>query len=513
MKKSALAVLILFVTTTLAISAAGNFEFVESFEISGESWDIFEIHNLTEKVTADGMAYTLKEIPSTNDADTELFIGFEDELSDFANYRLIDSDFLINPFQRSTGISSGKFYRSEHSISLLPRSTSIFYPGTVPGSFTIEFDLYLYQSFDYQYVISYQGQNLSDESDSSTYGFAVYIEDQKLHYEFKNFFWSIDGEPTSVTISEEDKLSTHEWQHHALTFNIMSGMMATYQDGVEQDLIYVTEDESFFSPIYNPEIKEELSAAFIIGKDAFFSLDDFKISKNSTSEFSMGRYDNEEAYLTTDVYQFCENLGTLKEISYDVTASDYSQVRLAYRISENYFLPENTLMDWLYVENGIDEFPEEFERGRYIQFKVEAYPYAENNEEISIHSIDFDYSEDSEPDSPVLLSVVPGDEAVTLTWLPATEQDVVGYEVYYGTLEQNYICSDSPLGESPIYIEYEQEGELEPIEFELSGLNNEQAYFVSVRTIDENQNRSGYSSELFAIPSSIYNGFGFSVNR
>ncbi len=504
--------LFIFLGVSLSFSLT-SYEDVQDFVIRNTNWRIFRLENLTRRENWRGVSYILDETEDENPASLELYIDFESPLNFFTHYRVISANFEQNHNESAAGNFSGKFYNSSHYISLLPKTTSIFFPGNVPGSFTIEFWLYLYQTFDHQYVVRYTGQNLSDERDRSTYGFSVFVQDKKLAYSFENFFWSNSGEPYSVNIAENENLVPYRWEHHAISFNINTGKITTYKNGIEQEVKWVTTDGSMRSPICNPLIKEEMSTPFLIGRSAFFSLDELKISRNALSDFSLNRFENRPGVLITDVYKISDNLSSLKRLFFETEAPEYSYIKYAYRISDKYFMPDDAVNEWVYVKNGIEQFPENLSTGKYVQFKIEVYPYENLDTAISIRSIQMQYVVDHSPNAPILMSAIPGDERIDLKWMPSTEEDVVGYEIYYGTRERLYICDDSADGESPVYVPFVQQGELKPIGFTLRGMHNETPYFISLRSVDRNGNRSEYSREIYVRPSSIYNSQGYSIDR
>lgn len=509
MKKYTL-ILVLILLVSLAFSEE-QFEFVKTLTISGSGWKIHRLENLTQQKTHKGMAFILNEFSSKNIADMDLCIDFEKPLKNLLNYKVISANYGNNIYQYSQGKVSGKFYYPNHYISLRPLSTSIFYQGKVPGSFTIEFWLYVYKSYDNQYVLRYVGHDPSDETDRNDYGFSVVIKNNKLRYEFDNFFWSINNEPYSLTITDNKNIQLKKWEHHAISFDIMRGKIATYKNGIEQNTKWVTTDGKFLSPIYNPYIKEDLSTPLLIGKNAFFSLDNLKITKNTLSTFQMQRYNNKDAKLITEVYKISDKPISLRQIKCVYHKGEYSHIRMAYRISDEYFMPDNSDIEWVYFKNGIAKFPKEYREGKYVQLKIIVYPYEDNSQKIEIDSLTINYVEDKIPDAPLLLSAVAGDRYVELSWTPSTENDVVAYEIYYGNRKENYICDDSSNGESPILYRYIRAGKLKFVSYILDGLRNDKPYFISVRSLDKNGNRSAFSRELYARPNSVENTDRFSI--
>lgn len=508
---SALPLLFLLVS---GVQGLTSYEDVHEFVIDGSKWKVYRMEGLTRYEDWNGVTYKLDENSGGNGSgDLDLYIDFENPMASFSHYRLLSANYEQNRYESAAGKISGKFYNSTHSISLLPNTTSIFSPGSVPGSFTIDFWLYLYQTFDNQYVVRYLGQNLADERDQSTYGFSVFVKGKKLRYSFENFFWSNGGEPYSLDIAEDDNLVPYKWEHHAISFNINTGKITTFKNGIEQEVKWVTTDGAMRSAICNPLIKAEMSTPFIIGQNAFFSLDEFRITRSALARFDLNRYQTRPGILVTGVYKIDDNLSALRKLGFDSTGPAYSYVKFAYRISDAYFMPDDPQKEWIYVQNGSQNFPPEFASGKYVQFKLEVYPYEQSSSPISIRAIRMDYVVDSSPSAPILMAAVPGDERIELTWMPSTEEDVAGYDIYYGVREGDYVCGDSVEGSSPVRVPYVIQGELKPVTFTIHGVHNETPYFISIRSVDRNGNRSPYSREMYVRPSSVYNSQGYSVDR
>ena len=512
MKKFAviLATVVLSMQTGFALD---KYEYIREFKIDNNSWKIYKLENLKPSKKGQTTVFSLCENNSTNSSAFDLYLDFENSAIQHPNYKVIYESFEKNRFEANSGSYSAKFYTSKHYLSLLPYPTSIFYPGAIPGSFTIEFWLFPYKYFDHQYVMSYFGYNPSDELDQNKYGFSITIKNRKLVYSFTNFFWSYNNEPNSVSITEDDALTTYMWEHHAVTFNIMNGKIATFRNGIEQQTKWVTEGGKVLSPIFNPYIKDELSTPLIIGQSGFFSIDDVKISKTFIDSYNMHRFNNAQSVLITDIYKLSDNPIYLRGISFQTSIPKNCYAKYAYRISDFYFLPDDATIPWIYVQNGITSFPPLSAGGKYVQLMVVLYPYEDNDSPMSIEGITLKYTEDDSPDVPILLSLSPGDGEATVTWVPSTQEDIERYEIYYGTKQGFYICDDALTGPSPVSFAYKQTGTLQPVSFTIVGLNNETPYFVALKAVDRNGNKSAFSKEFYVRPSSIYNSAKYSIGR
>jgi hypothetical protein len=111
-------------------------------------------------------------------------------------------------------------------------------------------------------------------------------------------------------------------------------------------------------------VKEEMSTPLLIGRNAFFSLDELKITRSAMTEFPVNRYENRPGVLVTDIYKISENLASLRKLQFDCGEAGYSYFKFAYRISDRYFMPDDPQKEWVYVKNGIMQFPEGFGSGK-----------------------------------------------------------------------------------------------------------------------------------------------------
>lgn len=79
--------------------------------------------------------------------------------------------------------------------------------------------------------------------------------------------------------------------------------------------------------------------------------------------------------------------------------------------------------------------------------------------------------------------------SVLLGWTPNSENDVAGYEIYYGTESGLYDGTEANEGISPISISTFNE-------FELSGLDETATYYFAIKAFDGSNNRSAFSDEV-----------------
>jgi len=81
--------------------------------------------------------------------------------------------------------------------------------------------------------------------------------------------------------------------------------------------------------------------------------------------------------------------------------------------------------------------------------------------------------------------------SVVLNWTPNTEEDLAGYQIYYGTESRTYDGKVAAQGVSPITTSTFNE-------FEITGLKDGIEYFFALKAFDNSNNLSEFSEEAVA---------------
>ena len=505
--KSFLILLILMFSTGYSFK---RFDTTKTFELKDQNWHIYKISGLTQKKDVNGKNYIgLSEISDFQKND--LFIDFEKNSLALENYKILYNSFVLNTVEKFSGNSSGKFTFSDSYIKLLPLETSIFYPGSEVGSFTIEFWLYPYKSYDKQYIVSFFGENINT-LERKRNGFAIFIENGKIKYRFENFFFDKQkmNSIEILEIEEEKPLNLYKWEHHAISYDIKNGKLIVFRNGIEEKVLWLTESSKKGGGIYYPYVEKTLNSPIIIGKNSFFLLDNLMFLKDFTTQFNLFPLNKKEAILITKVMKISDNFFNLTDIKLNSKSDNYTFIKLGYRISEKVFSPYDEKIPWIYINKENFISPTSMNSGKYLQLKMLVYPEVAI-EDVKICSISVNYNVDENPYTPQIVKIIPKDEKVEIFWIPSPEEDIIGYEIYYGNESKNYICNDSKEGPSPVFVKKQFDG-LQIHRATLS-LSNEKPYFISLRTIDKNGHKSEYSKEVYVRPSSIYSQNGYSIDR
>ncbi len=481
---------------------SATFEAIEKKTFSLATMDWYRIQNLQIITQKNALYLKLEEEKPASDLNQDLFLDFESEKPLLKNYQITYENYIPNAFQTKSGSKSAKFFTKNQSIRLLPKSTALLRPGSIPGSFTIEFWAYFYQIYEGQPIAEFIGNNLGDETDQNTYGLRIIVKNNRLTYRFENFFWDGD-ESYSFEITEDQPLSLSHWEHHAVSFNILDGKLATYRGGIEQQTLWVTRSRRPRSPILIPKIKDEIPASLTLGQGGFFSLDNFAILSVYKNKYTIQNYHQKPAEMISTVQKmpFLFEIKGLEILSKN--PGEPHLIKIAYRISNQPFAPSDTTLPWVYLPPQASEFPPEMNIGKYIQFKIQYFPYEENQTTPLFSGLALQYTVYEKPVTPIILSSEAGDGTITLSWLPSPEENIIGYEIYYGERSQEYLGTESSSGSSPIFLSHKQKGKLQPVTYTLTGLSNDRAYFISVRAVDKWGQKSEFSQEIVLFPSDI----------
>ncbi len=510
MKKFCFIVWFLLITSFLF--SFRRFDTYNTFELKGSNWPIYISDGISFKKDENGKTFIgLIENPDYDYFSTDLFIDFEKSVLNLENYRTLYNSFILYRDEKFNGVYSGKFTFSDSCIKLLPYKPSIFYPGNYVGSFTIDFWLYPFKNYDKQYVIYYLADDINIENNKK-YGFVIYLDKGKLKYKFFHFFYDYQKKDVleEVELEEELNLILYKWEHHAISFDSRNGKMVIYRNGVEEKVIWITGNSKNGGKVYYPYVNEMVNSPLVIGKNSFFLIDNLRISKKFMSNFSLFPVNRKESFLITKVFKLSDNIFNIKDIKIDLKRDNYTFIKFGYRISDDIFAPDNKNIPWVYVNLENFNIPQEYAKGKYIQFKLTIYPEVSEND-IKIYSLSLNYNIDETPYVPQIVKAIPGDEVVEIYFIPSPEDDIVGYEIYYGNESKNYISKDALEGASPIFVKKQSEG-LQYHKATLT-LKNEKSYFISVRAVDKNGHKSPYSKEVYVRPSSIYSKNNFSIDR
>lgn len=472
-----------------------DLEFTLGMEKENPWKDIIMLDNVAAKQGKWGYYdLILDEGEYSADEATDLLIHFNSiPAKDLSGNYLVSQDFpLVTDSNFILGNSSGAFNDRNNTINLYPREGSIFNFGCM--DFSIEFWLYPLMLSNGEEIITWESTFLLNGT-RIPQSFICRIENRKLVWIFKNFF--IDRLINSITetdyqLTSITNLLPKEWHHHILRFNSSTGMLEYLIDGIPEAIIYITETgnegSSVYTPVPNPG--EPLQ----IARNYTGLMDELRFTKSFLDNFSLSRYLNNKGTAVSRIFDL-KNTGSLvKEIAAEYETPENTDISFYYRVSNE--LVSYTYLDseWIPFIPNDDTF--NFNKGRYLQLKMELLPDGNKNSTPALSEIKVIYEPDLPPSPPLEVVAIPGNGEVTLKWQHVRSLDVKGYQIYIGEEPNNYV--DNEDINSPIDVGYVNS-------YTLNGLTNGKLYYFSIITYDESNppNKSIFSREISARPQRI----------
>lgn len=448
----------------------------------------------------------------------DLYLGFEGK--DFTNnYAVIKNYYETNNIQMKEGKYSAKFLSGKNGIILLPEENSILNNKFSSfQNFTITFDLYPYRSGEgVQTIASYLGNHDDPVQGLQSYGFSITIEKGFIVYHFSRFFIDKANKTHDFILRERLPLIDTKWEKHSLVMNTAKNTIKIYRNGTEEDVRLISEEQSYSGDkLYlSPVLKQIDNIPLVIGKNSIFSIDEFTIYKDALTNLSNSS-PYTQYFLETDVLRMSTNISILRGIDISASLKDKIHYRMAYRISDEYFLPGRSTIGfpWVYVDPQKNMFPPSKSMGKYIQWRVEYFEDSSfSDQDFFIYNIYAQYKEISSPGVVTIDEIITYDQTAELLWKALPSELVASYEIYYGDKPRHYFGTAKTSPSSPISIDVKQSATPQEMYYKLEGLKNEKSYYLSVRAKDIYGQYGPYSDEIVFRPSSLSNKAGYSIGR
>ena len=502
---------IILAPAVIPYPAEAQTEFIGRSEIMHMKWGgsqggwgkINSLENLRiERGTLGSVSIVLGDNSPIPDQSTDLLLSFDGSKNEFTGghtqpYAVEEVNIVSSSDIKMFGDGAAGFLHHSNLVSLKPLPGSVFLDDPL-GSFTIDFYLFPHSVREEKTVFSWYAPAIDTGGFS---GVRAYLKEERLFWEFeKVFFRRVSKEWVNIIAREFHPTTLGEWHHHAIHYDAATGLLSLYLDGEESALAWLTEDGTEYGSLLSGRFSQYLKAPIIIGEQYLGFLDEFRISRGLPI-FYLGRY-RDQGKLRSDVIAL-PSMGTkLVSITWDGDERNGTAIRVYCRFSESPFLPgeldeENDRENppWLQVYNGV-LIERGSVKGKYMQWRAELFG-TENRYTPRLLSIDIALELDPPPEAPTLVDTVPTDGGILLRWIKNKESDIKGYKVYYGASSRFYFGKGSNAGDSPVWV-----GDVSS--YELTGLENEQVYFLSITAVDDEDQESGFSQEYIARPSRIY---------
>lgn len=449
---------------------------------------------------------TIAENRSGPNNKTELLLSFDydrqgnwSDLNSLNYYKLLRKEFLVSYENKRHGSSAGRFYRLSDGISLIPRNNTLFKEKDSTGSFTIDFWIYFYNTYNNQVIFEKKGQIINPRNNPTTSGVRMRLYNNKIEASFKNIFYYLDTLITDKPYSEEEimlkskeTVVPEKWYHISVSFDEYSGLLSLFMNGLLQEHIWCTNDGTSSGEVHVPRFISEENSPLYIAHGINALLDDFHIQRSVADDFELSKYKKTEGLIKSEIIDLKMNGSNIRDVWLDAVKENNTDIVFEFRMSEDYFLP-NTDPDKLkWIDfRLVSEIPDKYLYGRYLQWRIRLLPgylfeYSPLLKAINIE-IEYNFS----PSIVLGLEGSSRDGLITLYWDSNIEKDITSYKIYYGKESKNYIEDGSVITISKSQL-------LDPYKpsYTIRGLDKDIVYYFSITAIDEYGNESDFSEEV-----------------
>jgi hypothetical protein len=426
-----------------------------------EGLDLFNVRSMQDDrgrmvYTIADLSYQGNRVPSI----TDLILSFnspsaEMNKDDTKNYTIRYSSYSPVSGSGVLGRGGAHFYKADHRIEIDTEKNLWLGSCDDLGSFTMEFRLFPISIKDGGILFSRIGY-LSGRKN----GFEFIMNEQRISARLYGVFRDAAGRRIDVLLNRGGPLRSKRWYHFMLSYDRISGKLAKYINGVEEEVVYVTESEEPFNGVFVPSFSCEDIPIAVIGRDLFGYLDEFRITHRHIEDLEketevayrnykelgiIERYPvNREGVITSPVYSFPLTGTKVTLFHWDERIRKNTFIWAEFRISDDLFIERNNAIKWYRIKNDqrgiyLKKINGEYLRGRYYQWRVHLVPSPEGISSPSIYNIKLHYQLDPPPKPPLFVGAVrAGDKFVVLNWKKSVEHDILGYRIYYGLQSRRY---------------------------------------------------------------------------
>lgn len=428
------------------------------------------------------------------EGDTDLLMGFEPaaagELT--GNYRLLTTPRTVGRRPRvgdgAAGFATGGDGPAATPIRLEPEPNALFFPGSSPGSFSVEFWLLPVAPSDGERVFDWEGI-LGDIAPGRTQSIRAEIRNRRLHWSLENLFQTPEASSFTIDLAGRDLLIPRRWQHHLIRYRGDIGLLEYLVDGRVQDAVHATSTGGEEGDVYTPIIGSRSPRRLVLGESFNGLLDELRISRRFVTDPILAPDTPEPGSVVLGPLDMGEGGSLLQELRGDVHEPGLSEARLSFQVTS-----ENTLSRgaWRPFPSRPGVLPGPV-AGRYVWIRAELYPGEMGDPSPGLRRFTLRYTPNEPPPAPRGVRVEAGDGEVRLSWNAVLGDDVSGYRVYYGRSSGEYLGTTASQGPSPIDVG-------DTTEVTIRGLRNGSLYYFAVAAYDEAVSNLLYSREVVARP-------------
>ncbi len=324
------------------------------------------------------------------------------------------------------------------------------------GSFTIEFRVKPVASGGTQVIFSRTGLLSGTKN-----GIEILLVNGRISARLHGLFKNTRGHPVDAHLNRGAALRGNRWHHFMLTYDRLSGRLARYTDGAEDEVLYLTETREPYVNVYEPAFYCNDRPIAVIGKDFYGAIDEFRIAhldyrdlKKETA-LAYSRYKklgetgrkpvNREGVITSPVSALPYTGTMVTNFTWDETLRRDTFIWMEFRIADRLFSRDDESPRWYRVSRGQRNIymkktaDGDFLRGKYCQWRAHLVPSPDGKHSPLFGGAEMTYQNDLPPRAPSSLEAAGiGDRRVRLRWKKNMESDVLGYRVYYGVQRGKY---------------------------------------------------------------------------
>ncbi len=464
----------------------------------GENWVDVYFNNINYFKGSDGtLDIRLDENKHRIVRQTDLYLDFDKTLDSLPNYDIIKTNFAYDSFRKKLGDYSAKFFRLNDKIRLQPKSNSLFSEYNDCGDFTIEFWMNPQIISNNATILSKYGTVLLKDFQTFNSGIMIKLENGKITAKFENFFLNLSQivdqnteNDNLLELKSKNIIRRNAWQHIAISFDSTNGKLTLYINGKEQDYLWCTADANPNSTILVPRFNKNENSLLEIGENFFGNLDEITILRKKKYYFGLNNLYLQNGIVLSKVYDLGAPGSIIKNIKINHQVKGSSKVLFEYRIRNRYFTPDNDKIKWIELNSENNNLKYK-NKGQYFQWRMTLSKSLAENMSPIVNDILINYEKNVVPNIPEDLQVFSKNGKVLLTWKSVTDKDLLGYKIYFGLEERNYVNSNSPI----VVLKSQLEDPTNPY-YILDNLSLGELYFISITAFDKEYQESNFSNEL-----------------
>jgi len=400
----------------------------------------------------------------------------------------------VPPLTRAgTGAALFSGKTSSEPLTIKPRSGALFAPGGNARDFSIEFWIYPQNVEEGEQVLSWNSSMPDKQNGFYNQRIQCSISKSMLQWNFRDFFFSPDGNSRKALGFSGPLLLPGRWSHHLVRFDADLGLLEYLVDGKVEVIEYITGTGREGADVYVPVIGN--NGSFVLGSRFSGMMDEFRVYRCCLETPNLSKYPSiggraesrtlDLGFVNSRVLRI-EAFGgrTFNRPAESPRAGneyagngvlrfpDHAELRFFLRASNSPYRWND--VPWIPVEPGTElpEFP-----GRYVQIAADFYPGMDGNTSPYLAELRVVYSAAEPPPPPAHLTAIAKDGAVELAWRASSSRDVGGYLIYYGTASGEY------FGDHAVFLAAEAKSPINTgnrASVRIEGLKNGTLYYFAV---------------------------------